>query len=171
MHCSSKISKWDKPHKRIKSLSTRYYIYYYLSNFYRYRKYILIFESSYYRFLLFHIIEKKKKRERIYYYTEKKREKNLPLTLEEEKKKRRRKSFSSIKVFPLLPFSSSFFSPFPSLKLSYIYTLAKIRCCWLAGENFPFPKHESHALFPPFVLFSGKIHQHHFSTEALNWPV
>lgn len=121
-------------------------------------------------FLLFHIIERKKKRERIYHYTEKKREKkNLPLTLEQgKKKKRRRKSFSSIKVFPLLPFSF-FFSLFPPLKLSY--TLAKIRCCWLAGKNFPFPKHESHALFPPFVSFSGKIHQHHFSTEALNWPV
>lgn len=126
-------------------------IFYYLSNFYRYRKYILIFESSYYRLLLFHIIERKKKREREYTIT--RRERKIFL-LHWKKKKKKRKSFSSIKVFPLLPFSSSssfFFPSPPSLKLSHVYTLAKIRCCcWLAGKNFPFPKHESHALFPPF---------------------
>lgn len=149
-------------------------IFYYLSNFYRYRKYILIFESSYYRLLLFHIIERKKKREREYTIT--RRERKIFLLRWKKKKKKKRKSFSSIKVFPLLPFSSSssfFFPSPPSLKLSHVYTLAKIRCCcWLAGKNFPFPKHESHALFPPFrSRFSGKIHQHHFSAEALNWPV
>lgn len=79
-------------------------IFYYLSNFYRYRKYILIFESSYYRLLLFHIIERKKKREREYTIT--RRERKIFL-LHWKKKKKKRKSFSSIKVFPLLPFSSS----------------------------------------------------------------